>query len=58
LPDQNPREAIVTELLDNLGKQGGFRLVSSLAKFKGKYEITPILVDAIFPPVPTPNPAK
>jgi hypothetical protein len=52
LPNSNPREAIVTELLDNLIKQGDLRLVSSLAKFKGKYEITPILVDAAFPPVP------
>jgi hypothetical protein len=54
-PDQNPREAIATELLDNLAKQGDLHLVSSLAKFKGKYEITPILVDAVFPPVPPPG---
>jgi len=58
LPNSNPREAIVTELLDNLVKQGDLHLVSSLAKFKGKYELLPILVDAAFPPVPPPGAGK
>jgi hypothetical protein len=58
LPDQNPREAIVTELLDNLAKRGELRLVPSVVKFQGKYQLPPAVTDVAFVPVPPPAAAK
>ncbi len=49
-PDRNPREAITNELLEGVAKRGDVKLVQGLAKFEGKYEITPILKNAVLSP--------